>query len=94
MSCFCQLLIVGSQAGLLASALNLYQKKKKSECNFTCIPQRDFVRLTQNNVWVRALYLLKYFSLSNLNMLVYSLNLTVPTSEVLWMSNSAVYFIC
>lgn len=52
------------------------------------------MRLTQNNVWVRALNLLKYFSLSNLNMLVYSLNLTVPTSEVLWMSSSAVGFIC
>lgn len=58
------------------------------------LTQRGFVRLTQNNVWVRALNLLKYFSLSNLNMLVYSLNLTVPTSEVLWMSSSAVGFIC
>ena len=36
---------------------------------------------------VRALYLLKHISLSKLNMLVYSLNLTIPASEVLWTSS-------
>lgn len=59
--------------GPCSESLFIKIKIKWSKSNLTCIPQRSFVRLKQNNVWLRTLYPVNYFSLDNLNMLFYSL---------------------